>query len=157
MKGCGAPRRCFSRDAGCWMRKKVTLAATVVSVLFFVTMRTDGDYCIYTAKGKVSKKVFSLSYHSTEYDTAISDWLKNEFQIASPVEFRDDMEYHPLFPLVSTPPGNWIFLRHLKSMYEKYERSRFEVGKYLKDLFETDDPKIDIRVYIQLQQKYSAR
>jgi len=144
-------------------RKRLVRTLTMLIVLLvasggiafaFAGLRTDIDYCVYTAKSRTSSCFLGWAIRQQKAETDVSAWLRDEFGIAGPVKYVNFLNYHPLLPDASTPPGNWLSLTAMRDIYTTQPESRAAVAAYLKKLFSGPEPLVDGEFIRNLQGRY---
>jgi hypothetical protein len=58
--------------------------------------------------------------------------LEDEIGIKLGTDFTHYQRFHPLFPTASTPPGNWLFLRRAKEVYDEWPSGRDEIKSLIR-------------------------
>lgn len=111
---------------------KLKLAVAGAAVLFF-GLTYDIDSCRDTAEMRSCYRVLGIHIPwTTSHDDGYRLWLRNDIGVEWPQEYVDYPNYHPLFFVSSTPPGNWLELRYAKNRYDDDPVSRSAVEALLK-------------------------
>lgn len=117
----------------------------IVLVVIGAGLRIDIDYCMYTAASVCRLKLYGITFFAQK-DNGYRPWLEQEIGLKVGSDFVDYLTFHPIFPVVSTPPGNWLTLRRARQIYDDYPATRSAVRAVIlrlqsrrEPLFTTDD------------------
>ena len=119
-------------------RTKLLLLVFTTALFLFVGIREDIDYCVNTSESVKAIKVWGLPISSTQYE-GYRGWLEKDLGITMKSDFVDYLDFHPMFPVASTPPGNWGFLQLSKKIYDDDPASRDEIRAILLEISGRED------------------
>jgi hypothetical protein len=121
--------------------RRTKLVAATVFVAFF-GLTKDTDYCRFTSESRSCVRVWGIPVPFTSrYDPGFRPWLE-ELGAKFPQDYRDYLNFHPLLFVSSTPPGNWLFLRSLKGVYDHRESSHARIAQFLQEVATRNPPLI---------------
>ena len=82
------------------------LVVLLILLIPVIGLRKDIEYCRTTAASIHSTKVWGITLSKRE-DEGYRGWLREEIGLELEPDYVNYLEFHPLIPSASTPPGNW--------------------------------------------------
>jgi hypothetical protein len=123
-------------------------------------LREDVDYCVYTAEWRSCYRVWGVPVPFTwTHDDSCRVWIEHDLGVSLPQHYVDHLNYHPIFVASSSPPGNWLYLRNLRQIYDRDPRSHAEVAEVVRAVSLRAPPRFipdDHKAHRALSQKYRS-